>query len=60
MIEVLRQMNGKLLLSVGKHCVECDADDKSLDAACKRLAEMSGVDRTHIIVAVTRATMSDV
>jgi hypothetical protein len=58
-IEVLRLASGKLLLCVGVHCVESDADDKSLDAAIKTLAEMSGVDRIRINVMVARATMTD-
>jgi len=57
MIEVLRLVTGKLLICVGRHCIETDGDDASLNAACKELAEQSGVDRTRIIVAVTRATL---
>jgi hypothetical protein len=60
MIEVLRLSTGKLLLSVGRHCVETDADDRSVDAAVKRLAELSGVDRNRISIFVARATLSDV
>ena len=59
MIEVLPLQTGKLLLSVGAHCVESDADDAALDVAIKTLAEMSGVERTRIAVMVARATMTD-
>jgi hypothetical protein len=59
MIEVLRLASGKLLLSVGPHCVESGRDDAALNAACKTLAELSGEDRTRITVMVARATMSD-
>lgn len=59
MIEVLRLSTGKLLLCVGVHCLETDADDAALDAACKTLAEMSGEDRTRITVMVARATLGE-
>lgn len=59
MIEVLRLTSGKLLLSAGAHCVETGADDTSLDAAIKTLAEQSGEDRTRIAVMVARATLGE-
>ena len=59
MIEVLRLSSGKLLLSVGRHCVESEGDDTALNEAIKSLAEQSGEDRTRIAVMVARATMTD-
>lgn len=59
MIEVLRLASGKLLLSVGRHCVETDRDDASIDSAIKTLAEQSGEDRTRINVMVARVMLAD-
>ena len=59
MIEVLPLATGRLLLSAGPHCIEADRDDASLTRAIDTLAEMSGHDRTRIMVAVVRETMSD-
>lgn len=55
MIEVIRQDSGKLLLSVGKHCIECDIDETK--AAIDWLAEQSGKPRSLIEAHVTRATI---
>ena len=56
---MLALSTGKLLLSAGAHCVETDRDDASLTRAIDTLVEMSGHDRTRIMVAVVRETMSD-
>ena len=57
MIEVMRLMTGRLLISVGLHCVESAPDDASVDAAVKELSERSGTDRARIAMFVARATL---
>ena len=57
MIEVLRLATGRLLISVGLHCVETAPDDAALDAAVKELARRSGTDRARIAMFVARATL---
>lgn len=59
MIEVLRLVTGKLLISAGPHCVESEADDASLDVAIDALAEKSGQSRTRIALYVSRATLGE-
>lgn len=59
MIEVLRLSSGKLLLSVGRHCVETEQTDGEIDAAIKTLAEVSGEDRNRINVMVARVMLAD-
>lgn len=60
MIEVLRLSSGKWLLSADSHCVETDADDRSLDVAITELSQRSGIDRQCIAVIVAREQLADV
>lgn len=58
MIEVLPLSTGRLLISVGPHCVETDSDDRAIDHAIAQLAEQSGQSAQRIAVVVARETMA--